>query len=362
MSQTSTTFFVGIGPSGSEQATVPLTTPTSTFPITTSTTTTTTSTTSTTMSSTSSSPSATATSGGNHPASHSLPIGAIVGGTLGGLVAILWFLGLMYYAHQHNCFRRPGYQRAMEERGAFEKRERPRSGIADAGGPFGDRPSGPPGPQTGIGARTFGEPPRSTFNEPPKRMVGDPPPPPRPVFADLSEQTPQPNVNNPPNNRLSDPPRTTFSDPPRTTFSDPPRSTFDNPSRTTFSQLRPNYENRPISGFSDRDRERPRSSFGERPRSAFGDRRSVEQERTRRGFFGGTLLHSDGTGGEWEGAGARRETGYGTPEMEEKLGWWAWLTRAKHNAAQKKRVKAEYEEDMRKMRGRSAIESDYGRY
>jgi len=259
----------------------------------------------------------------------------------------------MYYAYQHNCFQRPGYQRAKEERGAFEKRERPRPGITDTEGQFGDRPSGPPGPQTGIGARTFGEPPRSTFSEPPRRAVGSPPPPPRPIFADPDpEEPPRPNFNDPPNGRSSDPPRTTFNDP-RTTFNSPPRTNFSQPPRS-------NYENRPISGFS--DRERPRSSFGERPRSAFGDRRSVEQERTRRGFFGGAVLHSDGTSGEWEGAGTRRESGYGTPEMEEKIGWWGWLTRAKQNAAQKKRVKAEYEEDMKKMRGRSAIESDYGRY
>ncbi|KAG9074630.1 hypothetical protein FRC06_010560 [Ceratobasidium sp. 370] len=269
----------------------------------------------------------------------------------------------MYYAHQHNYFRRPGYQRARQERGAFEKRERSRSGITDIEGTIGDRPPGPPGPQAGIGARTFGEPPRSTFSEPPMRAVGDPPPPPRPIFANLSNdpEPPRPNFNGPPNNRLSDSPRTTFDDPPRTTFSDPPRTTFSDPSRTNFGQPpRSNYENRPISGFS--DRERPRSSFGERPRSAFGDRRSVEQERTRRGFFGGALLHSDGSGGEWEGAGARREGEHGTPEMEEKIGWWAWLTRARQNAEQRKRVKAEYEEDMKKMRGRTAIESDYGRY
>jgi hypothetical protein len=72
-------------------------------------------------------------------------------------------------------------------------------------------------------------------------------------------------------------------------------------------------------------------------------------------------LNSDGTGGEWEGAGARRGGGV-SPEMEEKTGMWAWLTRAKDNAARRKRVRAEYEEDMRQMRGRAVGETDYARY
>ncbi|KAG9123221.1 hypothetical protein FRC07_000086 [Ceratobasidium sp. 392] len=326
------------------------------------------------MSSTSSSPSATSSAppSGGSAASHTPNIGAIIGGTLGGIVALLWLIGLMYFANRHNCFRRPGYRRAQEERGAFEKRERPRSGTSDAGGPFGDRPAGPPGPQAGMGARTFGEPTKPTFgepakpafSEPPRTTFGSGPPPPRPIFADLRSNlgftSSDPPKNDPPRNTFNDPPRSTFNNPPRTNFSDPPRTNLSDRLRTNFSQpARSNYENRPISGFG--DRERPRSSFGERPRSAFGDRRSVDQDRPRRGFFG-VQLHSDGTGGEWEGAGARRETGYGTPEMEEKTGWWGWLTRARDNAERRRRVKAEYEEDMRQMRGRAAVESDYTRY
>ncbi|KAG8765394.1 hypothetical protein FRC12_007512 [Ceratobasidium sp. 428] len=367
MSQTSTSRLVVIGPSGSSQATIPLTTPTNTFPTSTSLTTTTTPRFPT-MSSVSSSPAtASSPSSGGSAVSRTPNLGAIIGGTLGGIVALLWFIGLMYFAHRNNCFRRPGYKRAMQERGAFEKRERPRSGNTDVEGSFAGRPPGPPGPQAGIGARTFGEPPRPTFNEPPKPTFSEPPkttfggkpPPPRPIFADLRSDFGF-RTNDPPKNTANDPPKNTFNDPPRTTFNAPPRTNFNDPPRSTFGQPRSNYENRPISGFG--ERERPRSSFGERPRSAFGDRRSVDQDRPRRGFFGG-MLHSDGTGGEWEGAGARREAGYGTPEMEEKTaGWWGWLTRARDNAERRKRVKAEYEEDMKQMRGRVAVESDYPRF
>ncbi|QRV98222.1 hypothetical protein RhiJN_26241 [Ceratobasidium sp. AG-Ba] len=311
------------------------------------------------MSSTTSlSASPTATSGGGSSGASRTPnIGAIVGGALGGIVLLLWFGGLMYFAHRNNCFRRPGYRRAQEERVMFEKRPRPVSGVSQTSG-FGNRP---PGPDGGQGARAFGDPPKSTFNDPPRSTSRNAP------------ESTRSNFNDPPRNTFNDPPRNTFNDPPRTTFSEPPRTNFNDPPRSSTYHDPPqsNYDNRPIAGFGDRDRGRPRSSFGidrprsgfgDRPRSAYGDvgRRSVSQDQTRRGFFGGVQLHSDGTGGEWEGAGTRRvEAGYGTPEMEEKTGWLGWLARAKDNAARRKRIKSEYEEDMRQMRGRSVMGSEY---
>lgn len=79
----------------------------------------------------------------------------------------------------------------------------------------------------------------------------------------------------------------------------------------------------------------------------------MSPDRSRRSFFG--VAKGDSA---WEGAGRRIGPNSGTPEMEERTGLWGLLARAKDHAARKKRVKMEYEEDMRRMR----VESDYGRY
>ncbi|KAF8608175.1 hypothetical protein BDV93DRAFT_504674 [Ceratobasidium sp. AG-I] len=394
MSQTSSSHVIGIGPSGSLQLTIQVTAPTTTLPLSTSSPTTSSFTpTTSTMSTTSQS--ATATSSPAPSAAARTPnIGAIVGGTLGGIAALVWFIGLMYFAHHHGWFKRPGYRQA-KERDMFENRgagERG-SGASERGGPFGGRPAlAAPVPQSGIGARTFGQPPRTNFNEPPARANFNDPP--RTNFND----PPRSNFNDPPRTNFNEPPRTTFgalpkanfSDPPRPVFNEPPRSNFNDAPRKNFADLprtdfnepprsnlaetaRSNLgEPTPMSNFADRprsgpgDRGRPRSSVGDRPRSAFGDggRRSISQDFTRRGFFGagGMGLRSDAAGGEWEGAGARRGGGDGTLGFEEKGGVWNWLGRVRDNAARRKRVQAEYEEDMRQMRGRSAVESDYSRY
>ncbi|KAG8725648.1 hypothetical protein FRC11_001777, partial [Ceratobasidium sp. 423] len=125
------------------------------------------------------------------------------------------------------------------------------------------------------------------------------------------------------------------------------------PARSSFGvndRPRSSFGERPMSAF------RPTSGFGDRPRSGFGDRRSVSPERVRR-FFGGNNKQD-----EWEGAGRRVSMEPGSPEMEDRGGLLGFIARAKENAARRKRIKSEYEEDMRRMRGRSAVESDYGRF
>lgn len=85
---------------------------------------------------------------------------------------------------------------------------------------------------------------------------------------------------------------------------------------------------------------------------------------SRRGFFGsvGGIGRSQ-PDPEWEGAGKRINFVPEPTDMEERGGgMFGWFTRAKDHAARRKRVQAEYEEDMRRMRGRSAVESDYSRY
>lgn len=287
----------------------------------------------------------------------------------------------MYFAHHHGWFRRPGYSQHRDEKDMFEGRGaggRSRSSTNEREGPFADRPSIlAPVPQSGIGARTFGEPartnfsrplPRANFNEPTRTNFTELPrtnffgQPPRTNFS----EPPRPNFNEPPRTNFNDAPRKNFAELPRTDFNEPPRSNLAETARSNLGEPTSmgSFADRPRSGFG--ERERPRSGFGERPRSGFGDagRRSMSQDRTRRGFFGsgGMGLHSDGAGGAWEGAGARRGGEIGGPEMEGKSGVWTWLTQARDNAARRKRVKAEYEEDMRQMRGRSAVESDYSRY
>lgn len=252
----------------------------------------------------------------------------MVGGSVGGALALLWILGLVYFAHRHSCFRRPGYTRHKEEKSGgfgFGKRDSSAAPVAEVAAPQ---------PVSGFGARTFGVNAR-TFDEIRPSVYGG---------------------------EASTPGRTSYVDPPRPSY-DPPRMGYAEPARTTFGQLPPaptmptrsNHTprtsifggERPRSSFG----ERPRSGFGDRPRSAFGDRRSP----SRRGFF------SSGRDTEWEGAGRRINVEPGAEE-EGRGGVFGWLARIKDHAANRRRVQAEYEEDMKRMRGRTAVESDYTRY
>ncbi|KAH7334681.1 hypothetical protein B0J17DRAFT_720214 [Rhizoctonia solani] len=347
MSSSSSTFIIGIGPSGSLQAAIPLTSPGATLATiaasATSTTSTMSSTGATTPATSSSSPTQSASSGS--AASRTPNLGAIIGGTLGGITVLLWLLALLWWANRHSWFRRPGYERQKDNEKAFGKRS-PITPTTESAAPF----SHPP--MSMVGARTFGQP--------------------------------QPQRPPPPSTRLS------FGDPPRPSYGDPPRTNFE---RTSFGDLprpgfgaappvpslpppRPNppppprsstgfgINDRPRSGFGDRSisiagfGDRPRSGFGDRPRSGFGDhRRSMSPENVRR-FFGVNSNKQD----EWAGAGRRISIEPGSPEVEDRGGILGFFARAKESAERKKRVKAEYEEDMRRMRGRSAVESDYGRY
>ncbi|KAJ1305991.1 hypothetical protein OPQ81_010706 [Rhizoctonia solani] len=280
-------------------------------------------------------------------ASRTPNLGAIIGGTVGGVAVLLWLLALLWWAHRNSWFQRPGYKRQRDrDAGAFGKRSPVITPTTESAAPFAQ----PPQPQMSmIGARTFGQPPQRP-----------PPPSTRMSFSD------------PPRPSYGDPPRTFFE---RTSFGDLPRPNFGAaPPVPNLPPARPNpppaprsssgfgLNDRPLSGFGDRPRsgfgDRPRSGFGDRPRSAFGDRRrSLSPERVLR-FFGGNNNKQD----EWEGAGRRVSIEPGSPEMEDRGGLLGFIARAKENAARRKRVKAEYEEDMRRMRGRSAVESDYGRF
>ncbi|CCO37358.1 hypothetical protein BN14_11513 [Rhizoctonia solani AG-1 IB] len=299
-----------------------------------------------TMSSTgaTSSPTSTPASSGS-AASRTPNLGAIIGGAVGGAAALLWILALLWWANRHSWFRRPGYKRHRDSVGAFGKRSPAITPTTESAGHFAQ----PPQPQMGmLGARTFGQPPpvpppppvRMSFGDPPRPSYGDPP---RPIFE-----------------------RTSFGDLPRPAFGAappvpnvPPKPNPAPPAPRSSSGFgiidrpRSSFGDRPISTFGDR----PRSGFGDRPRSGFGDRRSLSPDRVRR-FFGGGGNKND----EWEGAGRRVSVEPGTPEMEDRGGVMGFFARAKESAARRKRVKAEYEEDMRRMRGRSIVESDYGRY
>ncbi|CAE6388623.1 unnamed protein product [Rhizoctonia solani] len=348
MSSSSTTLIIVIGSSGSSQATVSLTTPGST-PTTLASdsilsTTTASSSAMSTMSVTgaTSSPTSTPTSSGS-AASRTPNLGAIIGGTLGGVAVLLWILALLWWANRHSWFQRPGYKQHRDSTGAFGKRSPAITPTTESAGHF----ARPPQPQMGmLGARTFGQPPpvppppptRMSFGDPPRPSYGDPP---RPIFE-----------------------RTSFGDLAGPTFGSappvpslPPKPNPPPPaprSSTGFglADRRSSFGDRPISTFGDR----PRSGFGDRPRSGFGDRRSLSPDRVRR-FFGGGNKND-----EWEGAGRRVSVEPGTPEMEDRGGVLGLFARAKESAARRKRVKAEYEEDMRRMRGRSVAESDYGRF
>ncbi|KAL5638283.1 hypothetical protein ACGC1H_005090 [Rhizoctonia solani] len=344
MSSSSSTLIIGIGPSGSSQATVPLTTPT------TATATALTDTTTSTMS-TMSSPgvftSATSSSAPTQSASGSAVsrtpnLGAIIGGTLGGIAALLWLLTLIWWAHRNSWFRRPGYKQHRDTDRTFGKPS-PITPTTESVAPY----AKPPQPQMGtIGARTFGQPPpppaRMSFGDPPRPSYGDPP---RTNYERTS---------------FGDRPKPNFGPAPPVPSLPPPRP---NPAPPLRSSSGFGFNDRPLSGFGDRpmssfgDRDRPRSGFGDRPRSGYGDnRRSLSPDRVRRFFVGN---HKPD---EWEGAGRRISMEPGSPEMEDRGGVLGFFSRVKESAERRKRVKAEYEEDMRRMRGRSVGDSDYGRF
>ncbi|GAB1523469.1 hypothetical protein RhiTH_006619 [Rhizoctonia solani] len=330
---------------------------------------------------TSPTPTPTPTSSGS-AASRTPNLGGIIGGALGGAAALLWLLALLWWANRHSWFRRPGYKRHRDSVGAFGKRSPAITPTTESAGPFGRPAPAPAQPQMGMfGERTFGQQPRPA-----------PPPPPAPLMS----------FGDPPRQSYGDQSRQSFSDPPRPSYGDPPRTNFE---RTSFGDLpRPNFGSAPpvpglppqppkpnpptsvqapapvpvpvpvpaprsSTGFGIGDRssfgdrlsafgDRPRSGFGDRPRSGFGDRRSPSPDRVRRFFGAGNGNKND----EWAGAGRRVSVEPGTPEMEDRGGILGFFARAKESAERRKRVKAEYEEDMRRMRGRSIVESDYGRF
>ncbi|KDN36207.1 hypothetical protein RSAG8_10970, partial [Rhizoctonia solani AG-8 WAC10335] len=345
MSSSSSTLIIGIGPSGSSQATVTLTTPntaiatslTTTTPFIMSTMSSPNAFTSPTSPTPTPTPTQSASSGS--AASRNPNLGTIIGGTLGGIAALLWILGLLWWAHRNSWFRRPGYKRHRDTDRAFKRS--PITPTTESAAPYAQ----PPQPQMGmIGARTFGQ--SQPQPQPSTRMsFGDPP---RPSYGD--------------------PPRTNFE---RTSFGDLPRPNFGpappvpprpNPAPPLRSSSGFGFNDRPLSTLGDRpmstfgDRDRPRSGFGDRPRSGFGDsRRSLSPDRVRR------FLRGNNKPDEWEGAGRRISMEPGSPEMEDRGGVVGFFARVKESAERRKRVKAEYEEDMRRMRGRSMAESDYGR-